>query len=297
MKRIRFSPNWCSPEQGTQRLMNQFYIGQDLTNVRFVMEDEECDIIFYCGYENGSGPIAENAKKYLFNMEPRWSGNVHRTNVGLDAIIYAQDKNIYSDPSKVVEFPTYMFYGAGGENWTYADTQIEYEKTKNVSCVISTLSTDIGDEACLYKKRIALVNALLESDVRVDVFGRGGDSPNAAGGLPRKIEALKSYKFSIGVENSREQNYISEKFYDCVLTNTIPIYYGAKNIQEVFPEKGYFVIEDINNTEQIIELLRYINDNADTLYEQMLPELKKIKNRFFTEFNLLTKILELSNGE
>lgn len=297
MKKIRFAPNWCSAEQGTQRLMDQFYIGQDFKDIKFVFDDEECDIVFYCGYENGSALLAPNVKKYIFNMEPRWSGNVQRSNSGIDATIYAQDKDIYSDPSKVVEVPTYMFYGAGGEGWTYADTQIEYEKTKNISCVISTLATDIGDEACLYKKRLAVVDTILNSNVRVDVFGRGGDLPNCAGGLPRKIEALKSYKFSIGIENSREQNYISEKFYDCILTNVIPIYYGAKNIKEVFPENGYFIIEDIENTEQVLELLQYINANADALYEQMLPELKKIKNRFFTEFNLLTKILELADGK
>lgn len=290
--KVKFLPNWCSSEEGTERLFNQFYIGQDISDVEFVHGDDY-DIIFYCGYERGT--ISDTATKYLFSMEPRWSGNLQKNNPSIT--VYGQNKNIFSHPENVLEIPVLMFYGSGGEKWTYADTQIEYEKQNNISCIVSNIRKDNPEPECLYNKRLAAVDAILNSSVKVDVFGRDCDMQNCAGGLPRKIEGLKSYKFSIGIENSREQNYISEKFYDCILTNTIPIYYGATNIREVFPENGYFVIEDIENTEEILKLLQYINDNADTLYQTMLPELKKIKDRFFKEFNLLTKILELSNGK
>jgi hypothetical protein len=289
--RIKFLPNWCSSEEGTKRLFDQFYIDQDLRDIEFV-HDDNFDIIFYCGYERDySSPTA---KKYIFNMEPSWSGNTQRGNTGIDAIIYAQHKEMFSDPTKIIETPLYMFYGSGGENWTIKDTQIDYEKTKNISCVISSLRNTHKIENCLYDDRFNLVENIIKSDARVDVFGRECEHINCAGGLPRKIEALKSYKFSIAVENCAEKNYITEKFYDCVLTNTIPIYFGATNIKKVFPENGYFVIEDLNNINRVIELLNYVNENADMLYEKMLPELLKIKNRFFTEFNLLTKIIEIS---
>lgn len=289
MIKIKFLPNWCSSEEGTRRLFDQFYIGQDLSNIEFV-HDDNFDIIFYCGYERGeTTPLA---KKYLFSMEPCWSGNLQKNNPNI--IVYGQNKNIFSTPENVREVPLYMFYGSGGEGWTYRDTQVEYNKTKNISCIVSNLQrTDFIPE-CLYNKRIKMVDALIQSSTRIDIFGRECDKLNCVGGLPRKIEGLKPYKFSIGVENSREKNYISEKFYDCILTNTIPIYYGATNIKDVFPENGYFVIEDIENTEEILQLLQYINDNAETLYQTMLPELKKIKDRFFNEFNLLSKIVELT---
>lgn len=288
--KIKFLPNWCSSEEGTRRLFDQFYIGQDLADVEFVHGDE-FDVIFYCGYERGTVP--DNTKKYLFSMEPRWSGNLQKNNSNVT--VCGQNKNIFSHPENVIEYPLYMFYGSGGENWTYADTQIAYEKQKTISCIISKIRKDNPEPECLYNKRCDVVDEIIKSSITVDVFGRDCDNPNCVGGLPRKIEGLKPYKFSIGIENSREQNYISEKFYDCILTNTIPIYYGATNIREVFPENGYFVIEDIENTQQILQLLQYINENADMLYQEMLPELHKIKDRFFKEFNLLTKILELSH--
>jgi hypothetical protein len=288
--KVKFLPNWCSSEEGTKRLFDQFYIGQDLKNVEFVHGDN-FDIIFYCGYERGS--VSSGIKKYIFNMEPCWSGNVQRNNLGIDAIIFGQDKNIFNDSTKVIECPTYMFYGSGGENWTIEDTRMDYEKTKNISCILSDKRNIHQIPECLYSKRDDVARYLMHSDVLVDVF-RDCDSLNCVGGLSRKIEGLKPYKFSIGIENSSERNYISEKFYDVILTNTIPIYYGAKNIREIFPENAYFVIEDIEDLEGIALLLKHINENADEIYQQMLPEVLKIKQKFFSEFNLLTKIIELS---
>jgi hypothetical protein len=290
--KIKFLPNWCSSEQGTKRLFEQFYTGQDLTNIEFVHGDE-FDVIFYCGYERETVPVG--TKKYIFNMEPCWSGNVQRNNSGIDATIFAQDKNIFDDPTKVIECPTYMFYGAGGENWTIEDTKIDYEKTKNISCILSDKRNIYNVSSCLYDKRDDVAQYLMRSNAQVDVF-RDCDSPNCVGGLPRKIEGLKPYRFSIGIENSKEQNYISEKFYDPILTNTIPIYYGARNIKEVFPENAYFVIEDLEDLDGITNLLKHINENAEDLYQQMLPELLKIKQRFFNEFNLLTKIIEVTEN-
>lgn len=288
--KIKFLPNWCSSEEGTQRLFEQFYIGQDLTNIEFVHGDV-FDIIIYCGYEQGSAPV--NSKKYIFNMEPAWSGNVQRYNTDIDAIIFAQDKNIFNDPTKIIECPTYMFYGSGGEGWTVEDTKINYKKIKNISCILSNRRNVNSIPECLYDARDDITQYLMNSNISVDIF-RSCNSPNCIGDLPKKIEGLKPYKFSIAIENSREKNYISEKFYDAILTNTIPIYYGATNIKEIFPENGYFLIDDINDLEGIENLLKYINENADTLYEKMLPNVLKIKKRFFQEFNLLTKVLELS---
>jgi len=213
-------------------------------------------------------------------------------------ITFAQDKELFKLPELVVEGPTYMFYGGGGElDWTY-DSIVrnrQYTKTKNISCIITGQENIYKTPYCLYDERKALVRSVLDSTTPVDVYGWNDPSVNSKGSLPKKITGLADYRFSLAVENSREKNYISEKFYDPILTETIPIYFGATNIKEIYPENGYILINDITDKTAVLEILQYINDNADELYLSMLPELRKIKNRFFTEMNLLTKILELSN--
>jgi hypothetical protein len=61
-----------------------------------------------------------------------------------------------------------------------------------------------------------------------------------------KLNIFKS-KFSIIIENSQETNYFSEKLIDCLLTKTIPIYWGCPNITEYFDKDGFIFIENEND--------------------------------------------------
>ena len=49
-----------------------------------------------------------------------------------------------------------------------------------------------------------------------------------------KWDGLENYSYSIAIENESLKNYFSEKFTDCILARTIPIYYGCPNISDFF---------------------------------------------------------------
>jgi hypothetical protein len=57
-----------------------------------------------------------------------------------------------------------------------------------------------------------------------------------------KEEFLSSYKFSIAMENSEGDGYISEKIVDSFLSGTIPIYYGDYMVDEFINPKAYILI-------------------------------------------------------
>lgn len=185
-KKIKFAPSWCSPESGTQRLLDQFYIDQDLSGVEFVY-DYSYDILFSCCYEKDIRE-PEPAKRYIFSMEPSWSGNQQRHNTNNPAIIYGQFKEMYSDPTQVIESPTFMFYGAGGEGWTYKNVIMrDHPKTKNISSVISTLKNSYRTPNCLYTERRGLVTAMLASNVEIDVYAWNPERYPKALPLSQKI--------------------------------------------------------------------------------------------------------------
>ena len=50
---------------------------------------------------------------------------------------------------------------------------------------------------------------------------------NNVGEIKNKIDFLSSYKFSIAMENTEGDGYISEKIIDSFISGTIPIYYGS----------------------------------------------------------------------
>ena len=51
------------------------------------------------------------------------------------------------------------------------------------------------------------------------------------------------YQFSVVIENCRLNNYFTEKLVDCLITKTIPIYYGCPNISNWFDTRGWIILE------------------------------------------------------
>ena len=61
--------------------------------------------------------------------------------------------------------------------------------------------------------------------------------------------------FSIIIENSDQNNYITEKLLDCLIQKTIPIFWGCKNIDKFFNTKGFIKFKDENDIFNIINNL------------------------------------------
>jgi len=58
-----------------------------------------------------------------------------------------------------------------------------------------------------------------------------------------KFELFRTYQYSIAIENSRQDNYFTEKLIDCFVTKTIPIYWGCPNIGDFFRTDGMIVLD------------------------------------------------------
>jgi hypothetical protein len=58
-----------------------------------------------------------------------------------------------------------------------------------------------------------------------------------------KIQLFKEFQYAFVIENSRAENYFTEKLIDCLLMKTIPIYYGAPNIHTIFNTTGWIILE------------------------------------------------------
>lgn len=62
--------------------------------------------------------------------------------------------------------------------------------------------------------------------------------------IDSKNTGLDDYMFSLVMENSIENDYFTEKLIDCFATETIPVYYGARNIRNYFNMDGIVLFED-----------------------------------------------------
>ena len=116
--------------------------------------------------------------------------------------------------------------------------------------------------------RIKFINELSKYK-KIDMGGKFNN--NVGGTVRNKIDFLKSYKFSISMENTEGNGYISEKIVDSFLAGTIPIYYGDYMIDEYINPKSYILIKGEND---ILAKINYIKkiDNDDNLYKSLLKE-------------------------
>ena len=72
----------------------------------------------------------------------------------------------------------------------------------------------------------------------------GGRFNNSLGRfIENKIKFLTSYKFSIAMENTEGDGYVSEKIIESFLSGTIPIYYGDYMIDEYINPDSYILIK------------------------------------------------------
>jgi hypothetical protein len=88
-------------------------------------------------------------------------------------------------------------------------------------------SHDKGD------KRTLLFNSLSEVE-RVDSGGRFLNNTSALKDEfgDDKIQFIGQYKFNICPENSNREGYVTEKLFEAIRSNTIPIYWGSNNNPE-----------------------------------------------------------------
>jgi Glycosyltransferase family 10 (fucosyltransferase). len=229
-------------------------------------------------------------------MEPSWSPNWDRNLASYAGTVFVHDNSLFNfKEAKIIERPSLMFteFYNSPENVDYF-LNAHFEKTKKVNIIVSGMNNLSYNNT--YPQRLDFVKTVLASKLPIEIFGRLW-IPNGEwlkGPFERKLDVLQPYEFSIGIENSCEKNYISEKFFDPYMTNTVPVYYGCPNIAEIY-DKDSFIALDINDSNKYIPLLE------DLLYKRsILNYLEKViemKKRYLRKHNLYTVITSYIKDE
>lgn len=134
----------------------------------------------------------------------------------------------------------------------------------------------------LYSKRIEAMVELSQSGA-VDLFGRGWERwwSRASmwkpywynrrtimsiykGGCASKYEVLGNYAFALCFENMSMQGYITEKIFDCFYAGTIPLYLGAKDIDQLIPQSAYFDCRKFQSWSELWGALSALTDQQIT---------------------------------
>lgn len=86
-----------------------------------------------------------------------------------------------------------------------------------------------------------------------------------------KRNFLKKYKFNISFENTYSDGYVTEKIIQPMFVNTLPIYWGTKEVKNDFNPKSFIYVNDFATKEHAIEHISNVYSNED-LYSEILSE-------------------------
>ncbi|KAL1193398.1 putative fucosyltransferase-like protein [Cardamine amara subsp. amara] len=107
--------------------------------------------------------------------------------------------------------------------------------------------------------RLQALEALMKTNIKIDSYG--GCHRNRDGKVD-KVEALKRYKFSLAFENTNEEDYVTEKFFQSLVTGSVPVVIGAPNIEEFAPASDSFLhIKKIEDVEPVAKRMKYLAAN------------------------------------
>lgn len=152
--------------------------------------------------------------------------------------------NIFTHDDELLKLPNakkILF----GNVWDWSDEP----KTKLVSMITSK------KQFCeLHKKRWELANKLQK---KIDVFGLDGNWVETK-------TAHAPYMFAIVIENYIDDWWFTEKICNCFANKVIPIYYGARNINQIFNSNGIIILDSLN---KIYEVLADIKRYGEDIYK------------------------------
>jgi len=304
MIKVKLFAWWIDSSKITERFKQQFigsYFADD--RVKLVIDDTY-DYAVVFGYTNETLKTDKNHTIFFF-QEPHWSNNWDRDAHKKSNRVFCPTKKLYGNQEELIDHTAYMFYGGHGDVYFELDKILNYtnvEKNKNTSFIVTYRSSSPltgGHENNIYKERVLLAEKLLETNSNVDIYGQmweyysRKDILQLKGGIYTKYEGINDYKYSVAIENSEEKNYITEKLYDVIFFNALPVYAGAPNVKEIDLIKDVtIVLPPIQNTEECAD---FINNNlTEDLYNEKKAIINDIKYQIFAsaKYNIWKKIID-----
>ncbi|XP_058089509.1 putative fucosyltransferase-like protein isoform X2 [Magnolia sinica] len=139
--------------------------------------------------------------------------------------------------------------------------------------------------------RLEALDMLEKLNIKIDSYGachRNSD------GRVDKLDTLKRYKFSLAFENSNEEDYVTEKFFQSLVAGAVPVVIGAPNIQDFAPSPvSVLHIRELSDVPSIAKTMKYLAENPNA-YNQSVRSgdltLKAMKSAVVVKFKSLNHI-------
>lgn len=140
---------------------------------------------------------------------------------------------------------------------------------KKMFTQISGNKKGVGDNE-LYSERRKVIDFFESNNIDFEFYGVGWEKEKLSsykGKTDNKLKTLSQYKYSFTFENcSGLKGYVTEKIFDCFFAGTVPIYWGAEDIENYIPEECYIDYRKFKSIEEVVDYCQKLTEEEYEKY-------------------------------
>jgi hypothetical protein len=223
-------------------------------------EDDNCEDVFVSLNHKKNSTLKNNRfkKKIVFQFEPPVvMPDVYKNINHLFKIYDEIFLSCTSDNSKCGYF-----------NWPQIHNNVIPNYWENSNRAFLTM-INMNKKPCsrhkeLYSQRIKAVKFFSRTN-EIDLYGFGWDKRPFfpywfyksalqkvyRGSVESKYQTLSKYTFAICFENMIMPGFVTEKIFDCFFAGTIPVYWGAPDIEKYVPKECFIDMRDFKDYSEL----------------------------------------------
>lgn len=289
--RVKILCNWCSSEQLCKEWEHMSQGGGAWNNLQITSEDKDIDYYVIINRPPpGATYIPE--KTVVFQMEP-WCGDSYQT-----WGVKTWGEWAKPDPKKFLQvrshdaFYNNAFWQLSSSYTALRSTHPEKTKGETISSICSSKYFDPG-----HKYRIDFLK-FLEAKGDIDLHIYNADNKHGFKSYSGPVTAHKDkdkgiapYKYYFMCENNVERNFVTEKLWEPILTETLCFYWGCPNVADILDKRAYVQLDmaDFEGSYQIVK-----QAIAENWWEKRLPFLRAEKQKileYYQFFPTLERII------
>lgn len=259
---------------------------KNITNDIKVVEPKKADLIFFSVFGNSNEKLKYKFKKKIFYTGEPYPTDSIKSDLRITFDLDDKNGTNFRLPN------WYMYFDWFDENkykdknqWRFPLDYISSEneffnRTKTKFC--SFVFSKPNESREKYIK-------LFSNYKKIDLYGNRYDSNSLNKALPNgqyfKFDTISNYKFDLALENTIKDGYHTEKLLESRLAGCLPLYYGAKTVDEDFNKQGFIDILQYKDDE-LLDLLQEIDNNEQKYLEYKKQPIfsKEVKIDNFLEF-------------
>ena len=282
--KVKLICDWCNSSQVINQFSNMCKGDYKWNNIKIV--DNDINIDYYviinrviCNeYYNPKKTILFQMEPYCENVNQNWGIKTWGSWANPDELNFLEvrnNKKSYNNCASLLK-----------ENYKEL-SNMEIIKSKNyISTICGPKYFDPG-----HIKRIDFLKYIeskneLNNEIKIDIYGTDNthNFKNYVRSLSseEKSTGILHYKYYFMVENNKEKNYITEKFWEAIMCESLIFYDGAPNIID-YINPNAFVQLDLNDFDKSYNII--VNSINNNLWEKSIDIIKYEKYRVLNYFN------------